>query len=384
MVEKKDKQEEKEKDKTCWERWDEQTREKVNVFAESYRQFLTKCKTEREVIKEAVNTAEKAGFKNLPDLDKLKPGSKIYRINKEKELILGVIGKKPLSDGANFIVSHVDSPRLDLKVSPLYEDENIALFKTCYYGGIKKYQWLTLPLALHGLVILKNGKKVEIVAGDKNGDPVFTITDLLPHLAKDQMKKTLEESIPGEILNILIGTIPVGNKEKKERVKANILEILHKEYGITEDDFVSAEIQAVPAGEARELGLDRSMILGYGQDDRVCAYPSLRALLELGKLDKSGFCVLADQEEIGSRGSTSAQSEFFLYFLEEVLKKNSSDKTDLRTLLNNSRGLSADVTCLLDPNYRKSVPAPRSVIIPTLALIKYPAYNSQRTITEYC
>jgi len=245
----------------------------------------------------------------------------------------------------------VDSPRLDLKTSPLYEEDNLALLKTYYYGGIKKYQWLNLPLALYGTVVLKNGEKKEICLGEKPEEPVFTITDLLPHLAKDQMKKTIEDGFPGENLNILVGSLPEPGKEK-EPVRNYLLRWMKEEWGISEEDFVSSEFEAVPAGAARDLGLDRSMILGYGQDDRVCAYSCFLALLHTGPTEKSSFCLLVDQEEIGSSGVTSAQSSFFQTFVEELLEKTGSGLKEKRLFFENSKAISADVAAGLDPSYR--------------------------------
>lgn len=346
--------------KNGWEVFDDKTKKKVIQFCEEYKDFISKNKTERKFVKECVKTAEKSGFKNISKYKKLKRGDKFFKVNKGKEIILGIIGENPITKGAKFIAAHMDSPRLDLKTSPLYEDENIALLKTYYYGGIKKYQWLTIPLALYGTVILKNGKKIEIEIGDGENDPVFVITDLLPHLAKDQYKKTISEGFPGENLNVFFGTIPLTEKkEEKEKVKKNVIKILKEKYGIEESDFVSSEIQIVPAGKARDAGIDRSLVLGYGQDDRVCSYTSFRAITELKKTPESAFCILVDQEEIGSRGATSAQSSFFRYFMEEVTEKTGFPLSELRNIFENSKAISADVDCLIDPNF-KEVSDPRN------------------------
>ncbi|MCS7181465.1 MAG: aminopeptidase, partial [bacterium] len=267
------------------------------------------------------------------------------------EIILGIIGEKKLIEGCKFIVAHIDCPRIDLKTNPLYEDENIALFKTYYYGGIKKYQWLTIPLALHGVIFLKDGSLKEIIIGEKENDPVFTITDLLPHLAKEQYKKTIEEGFPGESLNVFVGTMLDKNKEK-EKAKNSVLKILKETYGIEEDDFVSAELELVPAGKVKDAGIDKSMILGYGQDDRVCSYTSFTALLDSLDSFNNNFCILVDQEEIGSRGATSASSSFFEYFIEEILEKCGYSISDKRKLFENSKAISGDVNTLLDPNFK--------------------------------
>ncbi|HOJ31143.1 MAG TPA: aminopeptidase [bacterium] len=346
----------------AWKSWKDKEIEKVFQFAEDYRLFISKNKTERKFVDAVVELAKKSGFNDLSTKkEKLMPSDKIYKINKGKQIILGIIGKQPLDQGARFIVAHVDAPRLDLKPSPVYEDESMAFFKTCYYGGIKKYQWITIPLALYGIAVLKTGKMKKVEVGDNESDPVFTITDLLPHLAKDQLKKTIEEGFPGENLNILAATIP-SKEEEKEPVKKNIFSLLNKKYGITEEDVISSEFEIVPAGPARDLGIDRSMILGYGQDDRVCAYTSFKALLENSKPEKSIFCILVDQEEIGSYGTTSAQSTFFQFFLEEVAEKTEC-KQPLRNIYENSRALSADVSSLLDPGYREAYDSKNSARI---------------------
>ncbi len=337
--------------KNAWKAWEKHEREKVFSFAEGYRRFISENKTERKFLEASVKMAEKAGFKEISELKKLSAGDRIFKINRGKQVIFGIIGKENLSAGARFIAAHIDAPRLDLKPNPVYEDEGIVFLKTCYYGGIKKYQWLTIPLALYGVVILKDGKKRLIEIGDGAGDPVFTITDLLPHLSKDQIKKTIEDGFPGENLNILTATIPAD--EEKEPVKSNLLSILKEKYGITEEDLISSEFEMVPAGEARDLGIDRSLIIGYGQDDRVCAYASFKSLVEKQDLLHSAFCVLVDQEEIGSYGSTSAQSAFFQFFIEEVAEK-AGFKKDLRCIYENSRAISADVSSLFDPGYREA------------------------------
>ena len=344
--------------KSAWERWDEKKKKEAFAFCELYKTALSECKTERKWWRRTVEEARERGFRNLSEMQRLKPGDSFFKENRGRGGIVGILGKKPLSAGAKFIAAHIDCPRIDLKANPLYEDENLALFKTLYYGGIKKYQWFSLPLALYGHAVLKNGAVRPIAVGDADGDPVFVITDLLPHLAKDQMKKTIEDGFPGEGLNILAASIPEPGKEK-ERVKRAVLTLLKKKYGITEDDFFSAEFQAVPAGKARDLGFDRSMIIAYGQDDRVCSFTALRALFDAGKSDRSCFCILADQEEIGSRGSTSTQSSFIRNSIEEIMEKSGGNARDLKYCFERSRALSGDVDSLFDPNF-KEVHDPRN------------------------
>lgn len=347
--------------KNCWEVWNETEKKKAFAFNEKYKSFLNEAKTEREAAQAGIKIAEKNGFKNLAECKILKAGDKVYAVNRDKNLALAVIGKKPLADGFKMIMSHIDSPRLDLKIKPLYEDESLAFFKTHYYGGIKKYHWPTIPLSLHGVVVLANGKKVDIKIGDNESDPIFMITDLLPHLAKAQLKKTLDEAIMGEELNILVGSIPVKDEKVKEKVKLAVLEYLNNKYGIIEEDFFSAEIQAVPASKARDIGFDRSMIAAYGQDDKVCAFPSLAALIEAKPSEQTQICFWVDREEIGSEGITGAQSIFFESFIIKLLEKlkQPAQLKDVYQIFNNSRALSSDVTAALDPDY-KEVHDPRN------------------------
>jgi len=336
--------------KSAWEMWDSKTQELSFAFAEKYRQFISANKSERRFITAAVSVARTRNFGELSSFKKLNPGAKIYRVNRGKETVFGIIGKKPITEGARFIISHVDAPRIDLKPKPIYEDEGLCLMKTRYYGGIKKYHWLALPLALYGTVAFKNGSTKEIAIGDNDGDPVFAITDLLPHLDKAQGKKTIDEGFPGENLNILAGHI--GKGTDKENVRKNVLAILKNMYGIEDEDFISSEFQAVPAGFARDSGFDRSMIIGYGQDDRVCAYTSFISLLDVNVPETSIFCIFVDQEEIGSQGSTSANSTFLHFFLQEVLEKQGYTLSDIRLVFENSRAISADVSSVFDPLYR--------------------------------
>ncbi|CDI49082.1 aminopeptidase [Clostridium tetani] len=340
----------------AWNNYDENDMKNVFEVAERYKKFLSECKTERECIKEFIKIAEENGYKNLENIfkkgEKLNPGQKVYVNNKDKTLALFVIGKKPMVEGMNILGAHVDSPRLDLKQNPLYEDTDLAFFETHYYGGIKKYQWVTLPLALHGVVIKKDGTKKEIVIGEGDDEPVIGISDLLIHLAGDQLEKKLKKGIEGEDLNILIGSIPLKNGDSKNPVKDNILKILNEKYDICEEDFVSAELEVVPAGKARDYGLDRSMVMGYGQDDRICSYTSFEAIMKLENPEKTCITLLVDKEEIGSVGATGMQSKFFENAVAEVMNcSNQYNELNLRKVLANSKMLSADVSAAYDPNY---------------------------------
>lgn len=341
--------------KNAWEKLAD--REKIFSFCEAYKAFLDKAKTEREYVQESVRQAEKLGYKNLDTMIEgrkaLSAGDKIYRIIKNKAVVFAVIGKKPLEQGTRMLGAHVDSPRVDLKQNPLYENTDMAFLKTHYYGGIKKYQWLAIPLALHGVILKKDGSTVQICIGEDERDPVFTITDLLPHLAKDQMEKKMNEAISGEGMNALSGSIPFEDKDVKEKVKLNVLNLLHEKYDITEEDLLSSELELVPAFKARDLGFDRSMIGAYGQDDRVCAYTSMMALFDTVEPEYTSVCVLTDKEEIGSVGNTGAESRFLEDFLADLCYMTSENYSDilLRRCLSNSMMLSADVNAALDPNY---------------------------------
>jgi aspartyl aminopeptidase len=374
-----------------WHKAGEEEKKAAFAFCDGYISFLTSCKTEREVTTYATALLEKNKFKPLDQIlakakgktgGLLKPGDKVYWNVRGKALLAAVIGKAPAASGVNAIAAHIDSPRLDFKQTPLYEDAHMALAKTHYYGGIKKYQWVCLPLALHGVVFLKDGRKVEINVGEKPGDPCFVITDLLPHLAQKQMEKRASEAITGEGLNVLLGSLPAGKKgpeeegkekeetaakaaqdakdEKDEKeggqlVKANLLRILKETYGIEEQDFVSAEIEAVPAQPVREVGFDRSLIGGYGHDDRVCSYAALKALLDLkGLPEKTAVLYFSDKEEVGSQGNTGAQSANLGNFLAELCAAGAEGYHDLtaRRCYAASHLLSADVGAAVDPNYK--------------------------------
>ncbi|MDN5348453.1 MAG: hypothetical protein PWP65_2018 [Clostridia bacterium] len=339
-------------EKSAWERLDAREKERVFAFCEGYKDFLTRAKTEREAIEAALELAGRRGFKSLDGIKGPEPGTKFYLEWRGKVALLGVWGQAPLEKGLHLVGAHVDAPRLDLKPQPLYEEAGLAMFKTHYYGGIKKYQWTALPLALHGVVILHDGRKINIKIGEDPGDPVLAISDLLPHLAKDQMKKPLEEAFSGDDLNLVIGNLPYADEEVKEKVKLAILDQLHRQYGLVEEDFISAELELVPAGPARDLGLDRSMIGAYGQDDRVCAYTALQAILELERPERTALVLLVDKEEIGSTGNTGAQSRFLALAVTELAgRAGSADILSVSRVLASSRAISADVTAALDPTY---------------------------------
>lgn len=345
--------------KIAWEKYPEgNKREEVFQFAENYRKFISDCKTERECVDFFVEKAEKAGFVNLEKViaehTALKAGDRVYANNMGKGMALFVIGKESMEKGMNILGAHIDSPRLDLKQDPLYEDTDFAMLDTHYYGGIKKYQWVTLPLALHGVIAKKDGTVVKVNVGDKPGDPVFGVSDLLIHLSGEQLEKKAAKVIEGENLDLLIGSIPMQTEDEKvkEKVKANIMNLLSKEYGIEEEDFLSAEIEVVPAGEARDYGFDRSMIMGYGHDDRVCAYPSFEAMLVSENPEITSVCLLVDKEEIGSVGASGMQSRFFENTVAEVMAAAGSySELALRRALANSKVLSSDVSAAFDPNF---------------------------------
>ena len=339
----------------AWLKYSGAEREKIFDFCEGYKNYLSVGKTERECIHEAIRLAEEKGYRNLADIiknnEEIKAGDKVYANNKDKTLALYLIGNDSIENGMRIIGSHVDSPRIDLKQNPLYEDGNLALMDTHYYGGVKKYQWVTLPLALHGVVVKKDGTKINVVIGENDNDPVLGISDLLVHLSGEQLQKKANEVIAGEDLNVLVGNIPLEGKEK-DAVKENILVLLKDKYDFEEEDFISAEFEVVPAGKARDLGLDKSMVMGYGQDDRICAYTSLMALLEVDSVEKTSVILLVDKEEVGSIGATGMQSRFFENSVAEVMDRMGEySELKLKRALQNSLMLSADVTAAYDPNY---------------------------------
>ncbi len=341
-----------------WKTIDENRKNEIFNFCDNYMNFLGKAKIEREFVNEARKAAETHGFRDLINFEKINPGDKVYFVNRDKSMYLAVIGKEKLENGINIIGAHIDSPRLDLKPNPLSEEGGLAYLKTHYYGGIKKYQWTTIPLSIHGVIIKRDGEKIDINIGEDENDPIFTITDLLPHLAQDQMQKKLSNGIEGENLQVLVGSIPyqAENEEEektlKETVKLNILNILNKKYGITERDFVSSELEVVPAFKPKSLGLDSSMIAAYGQDDKVCAYTSLQAILETENVEKTAVCILSDKEEIGSMGNTGMESHMFDFFVSELLNKAGENRPNLLDkLFCFSKMLSSDVDAGFDPLY---------------------------------
>lgn len=341
------------KTENAWKKYSDKT--EVFDFCEKYKSFMSTCKTERECVTEMVQQAEAAGCRNLNEViengESLKPGDKVYANNMGKCLAMYIIGEEPMEKGMRILGAHIDSPRLDLKQNPLYEDQEQALLDTHYYGGVKKYQWVTLPMALHGAVAKKNGEVVNVVIGEDGDDPVVGISDLLIHLSAKQLQKTAAEVIEGENLNVLVGSMPLDGKEE-EPVRAQILSILKEKYDMEEEDFLSAEFEVVPAGPARDYGLDRSMIMAYGHDDRVCSYPSFMATLAQDKVKYTSVCLLVDKEEIGSVGATGMQSRFFENTTAEVMyAAGQYSELLLRRALKNSMMLSSDVSAAFDPNY---------------------------------
>lgn len=344
--------------KNAWKTYNNSEKEQLQNLNSDYIDFLSECKTERECISETVKRAKEKGYISLEEAiannKKLKQGDKVYAVCMNKTIALFNIGKEPLEKGMNILGAHVDSPRMDVKQNPLYENEGMAYLDTHYYGGIKKYQWVTLPLAIHGVIVKKDGTTVNVNIGEKPEDPVFCVTDLLIHLAANQMEKKAAKVVEGENLDILVGTIPL-NDEEKEATKKGVLEILKEMYGMEEEDFMSAELEVVPAGRAREMGFDRSMIISYGQDDRVCAYTSLVAMLEMEKVDKTSCCLLVDKEEIGSVGATGMQSRFFENTVAELLNLfDDYSEIKLKRCLANSRMLSSDVNAAFDALYAEA------------------------------
>ena len=338
--------------KSGWEKTSEDEGSKIFQYCNGYINFLNKSKTEREIVKNAVQMAKDSGFKPIEEYEHLQAGDKVYYINRDKNLFLAVIGKENIENGINIIGSHADSPRLDLKPNPVYEDKGFAYFKTHYYGGIKKYQWTAIPLSIHGVIAKTNGEKIEVNIGENDDEPIFTITDLLPHLAQEQMQKKLKDGVEGENLNLLIGSIPYNDEKVSEKVKLNILNILNKKYGIVEKDFLSAELELVPALKCRSLGFDESLIAGYGQDDKVSVYTSLTAILNIENPEKTAVCLIVDKEEIGSMGNTGMESNVFSTFMSEILNKLNVNRANLLDkMFCNSKMLSADVDAGFDPIY---------------------------------
>ncbi len=352
--------------------WDKLTDEQIEEskkLNDDYKKFLDRSKTEREFIFNTIDVIKEDGYVSLKDayLNKqtLQTGDKVYLESNEKTIALAIIGKQPLSNGINFVGAHVDSPRLDLKPLPLYEESDIAMLKTHYYGGVKKFQWVATPLAIHGVIYKKSGEKVEIVIGEDENDPIFVISDILPHLAKDQYAKKIGEAITGESLNVIIGSIPFSDDDATDKVKLTVMKLLNEKYGITEKDFINAEIEIVPAGKARDVGIDRGLIGAYGHDDRICSYTGLKAILEAGIPNKTAVVYLSDKEEIGSVGNTGAQSDFLEYFVSILTNLTTENNTDLsvKDVLYNSVMLSADVNAAFDPNFKGAYEANNSTYL---------------------
>ena len=339
----------------AWKKYDEAGLKEVFEYCEGYKKYISDCKTERECVSESIRIAETYGYRNLEDVIKnketLKSGDKVYANNMGKGIALFLIGEEPMAAGCNILGAHVDSPRLDIKQNPLYEDKEFAMLDTHYYGGIKKYQWVTLPLALHGVVVKKDKTVIELNIGEDDSDPIVGISDLLVHLSADQMSKKASNVIEGEDLNVTIGSMPLDGEEK-DAVKANILKLLKEKYDFEEDDFVSAEIEVVPAGKARDYGLDRSMVAGYGHDDRICAYTSMMAQLETESVKRTAVTLLVDKEEVRSIGATGQHSRFFENTVAEVMDRlGEYSELNVRRALKNSKMLSSDVSAAFDPNY---------------------------------
>ena len=345
------KKKEEKKIRNAWLKYKEEQKKEDFTVSEGYKKFISDCKTERECVDEVVRQAQAAGYKDLFSVKKVKPGDKLYAVNMGKTVVLFVAGTKPLEDGMKILGAHIDSPRIDIKQIPLYEETEMAFLDTHYYGGIKKYQWVTLPLAIHGVFVKKDGTVVPVSIGEKEDDPVVGISDLLVHLSADQMQKTASKVIEGEDLNVNVGSIPLADEEK-EAVKKNILKLLKEQYDVEEDDFISAELEVVPAGRARDYGLDRSMVYGYGQDDRVCAYTSMLALFGVESTDRTAVCILVDKEEVGSIGATGMHSKFFENVVAELMDRMGDySELKVRRALSNSVMLSSDVSAAFDPNY---------------------------------
>ena len=380
------------KRKSGWEDLTIEQKEKIFRFSNEYIDFLNHGKTEREIVAQSERIAREHGFRSIDKYTELHPGDKVYFVNRCKNIYLAVIGKRSMEEGLNIIGAHADSPRLDLKPNPLVQEGSLAYFKTHYYGGIKKYQWTTIPLAIHGVIIKANGEKLTISIGENENEPVFTITDLLPHLAKEQQQKKVSEAINGENLALLIGSIPSTNQEdekSKNKVKTNILRILNQKYGITEEDFISSELEIVPAFKARTLGLDESLVSAYGQDDKVCVYTSLRAILNVENPERTAVCLFSDKEEIGSMGNTGMESHVFDTFISELLNKARINRPNLLDkVFCNSRMLSADVDAGVDPLYAQVSDMNNAGIIGEgISLNKYTGsggkYNSSDANAEY-
>ena len=370
--------------KNGWLKTNEEDVTAINKYADEYMYFLNKCKTEKEAVEVSKDILIKNGFVDIAEKDELNPGDKIFFVNRERSLYAAVIGEENLETGLRIVAGHIDSPRIDLKQNPLYEDNEFALFKTQYYGGIKKYQWTNVPLSMHGLIVKSNGEKIKVNIGEADEDPVFTITDLLPHLAQAQMERKLREGIQGEELNILVGSIPYKDENITERVKLNVLNILNQKYGITEIDFTSSEIEFVPAFKAKSLGLDYSMVGAYGQDDKVCCYAGLRALLNVEVPKRTAVCVITDKEEVGFNGVTGMYTRIFDAFVIELLEKTGNNKISaLDKTFSNTKALSADVDAAYNPNFPSAFEKNNSAFFGRgMSLVKYTGARGKSGASE--
>lgn len=361
---------------------EEEEIKKADEFCEPYKKFLNRAKTEREVVEYAIKAAKKEGFAEFDVEKKYKAGDRIYYNNRNKAVIFAVIGKEKTKNGVHIAAAHIDSPRLDLKPFPLYEKNDLALFKTHYYGGIKKYQWPAMPLALHGKVVRKDGSTVNVTLGEDAGDPCFCVTDLLPHLASEQMSKTMVKGFTGEDLNVLIGSRPFRDDKESDLVKLNIMRLIHEKYGIVEADFLSAELNLVPAFPAKDVGFDRSMIGAYGHDDRVCAYTAFEAILNCKTPERTVLTVLGDKEEVGSDGNTGLNSEFMRYFISDLAMQ---DKEEPRHVLSKSTCLSADVNAAFDPTYASVYDSGNSCYINNgVVITKYTGHGGKYDTSDAC
>ena len=370
--------------KTGWEGLSEEDKKAVFKFAEEYMDYLNCSKTEKEIVKTSKEILEKNGFVDLNTKESLVAGDRVYFINRNRTIYSAIIGEETLENGIRMVAAHGDSPRIDLKPKPLYEDSGLGLFKTHYYGGIKKYQWTNIPLSMHATFVKSNGEKIEVVIGEDELDPIFTISDLLPHLASNQMDRKLRDGVQGEELNVVVGSIPFEDEKISEKIKLNILKLLNDKYGIKEVDLMSSEIEFVPAFKAKSLGLDASMVAGYGQDDKVCCYTSLRGILDIGTPRNTAVCVLTDKEEIGFCGVTGMDSRTFEYFVTELLNKTDQNKTNaLEKVFHNSKVISADVDGAFDPTFASAFDKINSAFIgrgPTV--VKYTGARGKSGASE--
>lgn len=370
--------------KTGWEGISEETQNAVFKFAEEYMNYLNSSKTEKEIVKNSKDILMKNGFVDLNEKQELKAGDRVFLVNRDRTIYAAVMGEEVLENGIRMIAAHGDSPRIDLKPNPVYEDSGLGLFKTHYYGGIKKYQWTNIPLSMHATFVKTDGEKIEVNIGEDENDPIFTISDLLPHLASQQMDRKLKEGVQGEELNIVAGSIPFNDEKVGEKIKLNILKLLNDKYGIKEIDFTSAEVEFVPAFKAKSLGLDSSMIAGYGQDDKVCCYAALRGILDIGTPKNTALCVLTDKEEIGFCGVTGMESHTFEYFVTELLNKAGQNKPNaLEKVFHHSKVISADVDGAFDPTFPASFDKLNSCFIgkgPTM--VKYTGARGKSGASE--